>query len=293
MTSRPISFFATPAKAFTGCASRMGLWLAGLLTFVAPISAANLNNQTVKAWEDYIQTVNTRVRDHAHRARAFLWADELPDRISKVQRGEIVVSPVGANPKNVPFGLIHDWIGAVFIANTTLDKVLPVVRDYKRYKDFYQPAVIASHPIALSDFEDRFSLLLANKSFFRKTAIDTEYRARQFRVNDHRLYTISQATRIQEIDEYGTSDQHALPENEGSGLIWRLFGITRFEERDGGVYLELEAIALSRDIPASLRWLIDPIVRRVAKASLTSSLQQTRDAVRLNPALANPTLAAR
>ena len=84
-----------------------------------------------------------------------------------------------------------------------------------------------------------------------------------------------------------------MPENEGSGLIWRLFGITRFEERDGGVYVELEAIVLSRDIPASLRWLIEPIVRRVAKGSLAISLQQTRDAVRLNSALVNHTIAAR
>jgi hypothetical protein len=48
---------------------------------------------------------------------------------------------------------------------------------------------------------------------------------------------------------------------------------------DGGVYIELEAIALSRDIPFSLRWLIDPIFRRISRSSLVISLQQTEDAV--------------
>ena len=64
------------------------------------------------------------------------------------------------------------------------------------------------------------------------------------------------------------------------GLIWRVHSITHFEERDGGVYIEVEAIALSRDIPAVLRWVVDPIVRRVSRASLATSLQQTEAAVR-------------
>jgi hypothetical protein len=98
--------------------------------------------------------------------------------------------------------------------------------------------------------------------------------------------------RASRITGYGAAGQHTLPEDEGAGLIWRLFGVTRFEERDGGVYVEIEAIALSRDVPASLRWLIDPMVRRVAKASLINSLQQTRDAVHSNSALANRAAAA-
>ena len=46
------------------------------------------------------------------------------------------------------------------------------------------------------------------------------------------------------------------------------------------MYVEVEAIALSRDIPVSLRWLVDPIVRRISRSSLVTSLQQTGDAVR-------------
>jgi len=76
-----------------------------------------------------------------------------------------------------------------------------------------------------------------------------------------------------------------LKEGEGSGVIWRLFSIARYLERDGGVYIELEAIGLSRDIPASLRWIVEPIVRRVSRGSLSTSLQQTENAVLLHVAL--------
>jgi hypothetical protein len=66
---------------------------------------------------------------------------------------------------------------------------------------------------------------------------------------------------------------------QGTGLIWRLSSITRLEERDGGVYAELEAIALSRDIPAAFRLFVTPIVRRVSRDSLATSLHQTKVAI--------------
>jgi hypothetical protein len=56
--------------------------------------------------------------------------------------------------------------------------------------------------------------------------------------------------------------------------------IARFEQRDAGVYIELEAIALSREIPAAGRFVADPIVRRVSRNSLLASLQQTVESVR-------------
>jgi hypothetical protein len=130
--------------------------------------------------------------------------------------------------------------------------------------------------------EDHFSLVLSNKALFRTIALDNDYKSTRVELDRCRSYTIAQTTRTREIVDYGAAGQHALPEDEGSGLIWRLFAVTRFEERDGGVYVEVEAIALSRDIPASLRWFVDPIVQRVAKASLTQSLEQTRNAVLAN-----------
>jgi hypothetical protein len=41
----------------------------------------------------------------------------------------------------------------------------------------------------------------------------------------------------------------------------------------------LEAIALSRDIPAAFRLLVTPIVRRVSRDSLGTSLHQTKVAL--------------
>ena len=189
--------------------------------------------------------------------------------------------------RKCPSGLIHDWIGAAFIPRVTLNDVMAVARDYARYKEVYQPTVVDSKAIATGETKDRYSMLLMNKSLFLKTAFDSDYESCYVHVDDRRAYSVTRTTRVQEIEEYGSPAQRLLHEGEGSGVIWRLFGITRYVERDGGVYVELEAIGLSRDIPASLRWLVEPIVRRVSRASLSTSLRQTENAVRLHAEVAH------
>jgi hypothetical protein len=62
-------------------------------------------------------------------------------------------------------------------------------------------------------------------------------------------------------------------------MMWRVETITRYEECDGGVLIQLEAMVLSRDVPGALRWMIDPIIRRVSKESLQLSLGETRAAM--------------
>jgi hypothetical protein len=187
---------------------------------------------------------------------------------------------INKNPKAVPSGLIHDWIAATFIPDATLWGIQAVIRDYGRYQDFYKRNVIEDKPIKLSEDGDRFSMTLINKSLFQRTALVNEYQSNSAKLGSRRLYSVSHTTRVQESDDYGRADQRKMPPDTGSGCIWRLYSISRLEERDGGVYVELEVIALSRDIPSQYRWFVDPIVRRVCKDAMITSLRQTSDAVR-------------
>jgi hypothetical protein len=98
-------------------------------------------------------------------------------------------------------------------------------------------------------------------------------------LDDNRWYSVSYTTRVRDVENYGTPDEHEGPIKTGRGLIWRVYSISRFEQRDGGVYVELEAVALSRDVPGGLRWLVDPIVRRTSKGSIHVSLEKTGEAV--------------
>lgn len=246
--------------------------------------AADLKPETVSAWEEYVKGKNVAAKSFVN--APIVVADS--DSWAALRSGKVLVAPAGANiPRRVPSGLVHDWIGTAFIPNATIPQVLAAVRDYDRYKNVCRPGVVDSRTCLTAEDEDQFSLVLINKALLVKKALEGDYRATYFRLDDHRWYSIAESTRLQEIEGFGGADTHLLPDGEGTGLIWRAHSISRYEERDGGVVIQFEALVLSRDVPAALRWMIDPTIRRVSRESIQLSLQQTRDAVQSNLAVAS------
>jgi hypothetical protein len=256
--------------------------------------AADLKPETIHTWNEYVRAAEERNLKHVSQGNFFLAIDALPGAAARLRQGDIIAAPAASNvPVKIPAGLIHDWTGAIFIPNAALRDVLRVVRDYGQYKTVYHPNVVSAKPMETSEWEDRFSIVVMNKSFFAKSALDSDYHSRFTQLDDQRWYSVSETTRVQEVIEYGGPSPYMLPQDHGTGIIWRLFTIARYQERDGGVYVELEAIALSRDIPGGLRWVVEPIVRRVSRSSIVVSLQETADAVRshtniISPLLENP-----
>src|ERR1700730_10752932 len=260
--------------------------MALLFLAMLPVSATaeTLQQETVKAWETYIRHVDANMRARAVGSAPFLWVDESADRAERLRKGEILVSAAGDNcPEKVAHGLIHHWIGAAFIPGAGVNDVLAVVQDYDRYKDFYAPNVINTKRLGRAPvpekLDQKFSLLWVRKILFVTAAIDTDYESRYVQVGAKRWYVVTQSTRVQQIDKYGQPGQRALPPDEGSGYIWRIYTIARFEQRDGGVYAELEVLGLTRDIPASVGWLLHPLVQRLPRDAMTAILQKTKNAV--------------
>ena len=239
-----------------------------------------LQPATAEAWQDYVRHAGEGMQARLDGSKPFLWVDDIPERAPRVRHGEVVVAPAaGAGTQAVPNGLIHDWIGAVFIPNITIESLLAVVHDYDRYKEIYKPVVTDSRLIDAGASEQEFSMIWQHHVMLVNAAMRGRYRAQDFSIGPHRLYSIVDATTLQQIEEYGHPGEHLLPPDTGGGFIWRARSISRYEERDGGVYLELEAIVLSRDIPSSLQWLVNPVVNHLSINSLTTTLRQTRQAV--------------
>ena len=251
-----------------------------LLCALTLSNASELRPETQNSWDEYLRIAHSGAQQRLHAGARFLWIDEAADRSPRLRAGEILASPLNSSAKGVPSGLIHHWISAAFFPNATVNNTLAVIQDYGRYKDFYSPAVVDSKLLNQADTNFTFSVVVFNKRLLFKSALYSQCRETYFQVDDRRWHGVGYSLRVQEIENYGQSSERTLPPGHGSGYIWRLHCFSRFEERDGGVYLEVEVIALSRDIPASLRWLIDPMVRRVAKSTLLTYLEQTGKAVR-------------
>jgi len=258
------------------------VFLALVLFAAAPASAgaSDLKPETLNAWNEYVRSVDSRMKDRLEGKTSFLWTDESADRRQRLRRGETPVSPVPSHgTQKVPNGLIHHWIGGIFIPGATIDSLSTVLQNYSAYKDVYKPVVVDSKNLGCKPAEPRFWMLWQTKILFITAAIEGQYQAHHVQIDSRRGYDISDSIQVQEIENYGHAGQRLLPDGTGNGYIWRMHSIARYEQRGGGVDLELEAIVLTRDIPASVRWLVYPIVNHLSMNSLTTTLQQTRDAV--------------
>jgi hypothetical protein len=251
-------------------------------------SAAELQQDTLQAWDEYVRGSDLHVRERVAGKKPFLWLDDAPNRDAHLRRGEVIVAPIiDHGSRSIPNGLIHHWIGAVFIPHATLDSLTNVLNNFDRYKEFYRPLVVESATIACTEQEQEYSMVWRHRVLMVDAATRGHYKVQLHSVDLKRGYGVTEARGIQEIQGFGERDQRLLAPDTGSGFIWRIRSVSRYEERDGGVYLEIEALVLTRDMPASMRWLLSPVISRLSINSLKMTLRQTCDAVRSSGAIRN------
>ncbi len=245
---------------------------------VFTLAGTELKPPAVQAFNDYTRGVQSRIEDSLKTA-TFLWADQSPERARQIRQGQVLVeSLTGNQPASVPNGLIHDWVGAVFIPGATIDRTIALVQNYDHHEDVYKPEVIRARLVSRNGPDFQVYLRLLKKKVIT-VVLDTYYDVHYVPVNATRWYSRSLSTRIQEVDRAGKPDEKLLPAGDDHGFLWRLDSYWRFQERDGGVYLECEAVSLTRDIPRGLGWVIEPIVRDLPRESLMNTLRKTRDAL--------------
>jgi len=121
--------------------------------------------------------------------------------------------------------------------------------------------------------------LTVQKALSVTGAVETDNEIQVARLGTNKAYSMSTSVRVREIADYGKPTEHVLPEDHGPGYVWRTFTVTRLEQRDDGVYVEMEMIGMSRGIPVLFRWLIQPLAERLPRTILATTLQDTRDAV--------------
>ena len=96
-------------------------------------------------------------------------------------------------------------------------------------------------------------------------------------------YSVSRATEIREIVDAGESGERALPAGTGHGYLWRASTFSSYRQQNGGLYLSLETLGLSRGFPPMLGWVIEPIARRLGRKSVEGSLAEFRQALMTKP----------
>ncbi len=263
------------------------------------IMTVDLEPKTVEAFDHYIQASAARIDIEARGPGSFLYVEGLPEpkrsaALSSLHKGEIYIEHVESRDASgavieAPDGLIHDWIGAVFIPGADLPQVLHVVQDYDHHQDIYKPEVVRSRLIRHQGNDYQIFYRLRKQKVITVT-LDTNHDVQYVPIDATRCRSRSVATRIAEVVDAGQPGEHEKSIGHDGGFLWRMNSYWRFEERDGGVYVEVESISLTRDVPTGLGWLIRPFVTSIPRESLLMTLGSTRSAVEARAhAVAPPT----
>jgi hypothetical protein len=236
---------------------------------------ADLKPDTVTAFDRYI----TQTEQRLDARKIFLWADESPDRARRVRAGEAVVDPAGAKPVvEISGGLIHDWVGSVFVPGVNLAATLEHVEDYDHARTRHRE-VMDSHIVSHHGNDFLVYMRLVKKKIIT-VVLDSEHDVHYFPIDATHCRSQSKTIKIAEVDNAGKRSEHEMPPGTGHGFLWNLDTYWRFQERDGGTWIECEAISLTRDIPTGLGWLIEPIIRDLPRESLENTLRETAMALR-------------
>jgi hypothetical protein len=251
-----------------------------------PADSAELKAETVAAFDRYIRATEERMAEDSCNRR-FLVMDRLPDALrqetyGQLRGGQLYVEQLHATEDGrsieIPGGLVHHWVGVVFIPRVSLSQTLAVLQDYDHYENVYNPDVRRSKLLERNDNEFKIYLQFHQKSIVT-VVINTTFEIHSGMCGPTRAWSRSYSTRIAEVENPGRPDEHELPVGNDHGYLWRLCSYSRVEEQDGGVYVQMESVGLSRRIPWMVAWLINPLTNSIPRDVLSDLLNATRKAV--------------
>jgi hypothetical protein len=260
-----------------------------LILMAAPRLArsGDLKPDTLAGFDRYVTLTEQRVAKQVTDPKVFLYvntlgAAERGRAFESLRRGEVYMAPLDTRDPTgaeipVPDGMIHHWLGTVFIPDASLAQVLSVVQDYDHKHDIY-PEVTKSHLIS-RDGEHFKAMMRFREHHVITVTLDTEHDIVYTELDPTHWYSRSYSTRVSQVEQADGSGEHDLPDGEGAGFMWRIDSYWRFAQQDGGTYLEVEAISLSRAIPSGVGWMVKPFITSVPRESLEDTLRCTRSAV--------------
>ena len=264
------NFFASELLVFRSSACAIAL----LLAAGAGVRVAAQGPATLGDWARHISTLDARHRTGTPPAQFFIHDREGQRGWQETVRHG-VVSVVELKAPDVADGEVHQWVGAMFVPDVTLDVLIGrLEKQAGREVEFY-PDVVSSKLLGAEG--DRLRVYMK----LRRTAIvtvtyDTEHAVEYRRIDATRYVVRSEATRIVELKDAGTARERALAPGDDSGFLWRLAAYWRYEAVAGGVLVECESVSLSRPVPTLLRPIARPIVNRIARESLERTLRSLR-----------------
>jgi hypothetical protein len=249
---------------------------------MAPVSiTAEPSPTAVSEFNSYVRALESRLAQQ-HRSQITFLAPltSAAQTDTRLRRGELIVDKL--TPSNPPVSsgaMLHHWRGTAFVPGATAAEFLRVTRDFNAYPKYFAPQILQAEVLAQQG-DGLEASMRVRQHHLVTVVLDITSAIDYGRLDSQHQYSMAHSTKISEIDAQGTEKEHALGANEDHGYLWRLNTYWSYEERDGGLYMQIESVSLTRSIPPGLGWAITPFVESVPRESLEFTLRSTYDALR-------------
>lgn len=230
----------------------------------------------VSEFDSYIGDVEARLaRQHQSKDGFLALADE-----ARLRKGEQVIERILPEPAiDLPGALLHDWRGTVLVAGVRATEFERLMRDYAAYPQSFSPQVLTASILCHEGDWYQIAMRVEQRHVLI-VVLDTSYDVTFGRLDRRHGYSFSRSTEISEIEHAGKPDERTLTPTQNHGFLWRLNTYWSYEEHDGGLYLQVESVSLTRAIPPGLGWAVGPFVESVPRDSLEFTLRSVCKALR-------------
>lgn len=227
------------------------------LLLFAPAFIGGPPAAAVSAFDSYTRAVEARL-DRQHQSRD-----------SFLSHPENAIEQLTPASLDLPGALLHHWRATAFAPEAKAADFERLLRDVESYPRYFSPQVLQAQVSRQGGDRIQTKMRVRQRNIIA-VVMDATYDVRFGQLDEQHRYSISQSTRISQVE----------PAAE-QGFLWRLNTYWSYEERDGGLYLQVEAVSLTRSIPAGFGWLIHPYVDRIPRESLEFTLRCALKALRM------------
>ena len=240
----------------------------------------------ISAFSSYNKAVESRLVQQHRSASAFLApaTSDPKNTEARLRQGELILEQIKerltpSTDANLSGAMLHHWRGTAFAPGAKATDFERLMRDFNAYPQHFSPQVLQAK-VLTQDRGRMQAWMRVRQRHVITVVLDTSYDITFGQLDVRHGYSISKSERINEIDAAGTAAERPLNDNEEHGFLWRLNTYWSYEERDGGLYLQIETVSLSRSIPSGLGWAIRPYVESIPRESLEFTLRSACNALR-------------
>lgn len=251
--------------------TQFNLWLTAAILLIGPaLLRAEAPAAASQAFDKYAATVESRLASEEQRPITLN---------AQLKSGQMLINDrTPAELASLNGALFRHWQGELFLPGVKAQAFLRLIKDYNNYPRIFPGQV--ERVTVNSAANNNYSITMRTRQVYVITVVMDSSFAIEFReTSPGQGISLSHSTSAREISAPGTKNERALSPADEHGFLWRLNTYWTWREINGGLYLRIDTLSLSRGIPTGLGWAVGPFVDRVPRQSLEFTLRSVQAAL--------------